>query len=203
MGMKFYAKFLLYALIWLPLPAHSALFQLVYDDVDDQQINAERIIGSGTFSYTGEAQVGTFALSSLSDISYEGTINGIGFSTSNILTLLDVVGITIFDRGEGELGLLFTGLSGLLNFGSLELQDSDGEILTHEPTFGGVSDPFGAFSGSSSVHLYQLIGSQRVIGDYSGTLVRVSVIAPPSAGLLVLSALIWIGVRRRYSHFGQ
>src|SRR5258708_5733111 len=74
--------------------ASAASFDLLYDDVGDQTIGTASIIGSGTFNYSGSATVGSFALSSLSGVSFNAIILGMPFTTADILSNPSTTGIS-------------------------------------------------------------------------------------------------------------
>src|SRR5262245_61303316 len=88
--------------------ATAASFNIVYDTITDESIGT--IVGFGTFSYAGAPTVGSFALSSLVDISYNVSFadGALTFTTADILADPTLSGIYVYSLGSGEFGLVFT-----------------------------------------------------------------------------------------------
>jgi hypothetical protein len=171
-------------------PANAVSFYLLYDDVGDQVIGTANIIGTGTFSYDGPATVGSFALNSLTGMTFNATILGSSFSTPDILTDLSATGINVFSLGGGDYGLVFTGNGGQTSGGSLDLLNGFGDVLTHEPT-SAINDPIGCCGGNGTINLYQE-NPPQVFGDYSA-----STIPEPGTAALLALGLLGLAAPRR------
>lgn len=182
-------------------PAHAVLFDLTYDDFDDQLIGTNSIVGSGTFSYDGPAQLGGTALSALTNMTFNATVAGQTFTTADIDTDLDASGIFVFDLGGGKFGLVFTGDGGIV-VGSLDLRNSGGFILSHEPS-ASINDPIGCCGGNGMTNLYFSAGVDPEVsfGDYTATAVP-----EPTTLALLGAGLVAVRARRRreipWSHSG-
>jgi hypothetical protein len=172
--------------------AHAATFNLFYDDYGDQTIGTTTVVGSGTFSYSGPATVGSFLLSSLSGLAFNATIVGSAFTTADILSNPVTTGISVFDLGGGEFGLVFTGQGESLYGGSLDLEHptESGNHVTHEPT-SAINDPIGCCGGNGTINLYRFDDgvSTLVAGDYFATTAAI-----PEPGTLALLALGLLGL---------
>ena len=171
---------------------HAASFTIVYDDVANGSIGSP--VGTGTFSYDGPPVVGSFALSSLTGVSFDVSFPGVGatFSTADVVSDLDFSGIHVFGAGAGQFGLVFSG--GPIVVGSLNAIDADGVLLTHEPTFA-IDNPIGCCGGNGTINLYQLIddnGAFFLFGDYRAL---TAVPAPSSVAVVVLGLLGIVGAR--------
>lgn len=177
---------------------YAALFNIVYDDFDDQLIGS--VVGTGTFGYDGLATAGNFALSTLTNISFNASfVTGESFTTSDLITDLTRTRISVFDPGGGELGLVFTGSGGLTVRGSLEAEDSNGRNLSHEPTRGAIGDPTGCCGGNGTISIYVLGNAGHVpvfVGDYSA---RVATLPEPSGLILMGIGLTGITFLRKRS----
>jgi hypothetical protein len=173
--------------------AEAVTFNIVYDAVLDQQIGT--ILGTGTFSYDGPATIGSFPFQSLTGIAFTaffpvGTPAGISFSTADVVSLSSINGITVFDAGSGQLGLVFTGISFSPPFsGSLIARQNpspgvDFSLLSHEPT-SSVDDRTGS-RGNGTINAYEFrTGPFTVIeGDY-----RALAVPEPASLTLLGSAL--------------
>ena len=163
----------------------AASFSLVYDNTPTNAIDGG-IVGTGTFSYDGPPVVGTFALSSLTGLSFTANFGGgfFTFSTSDLDTDFTASGIAVFDAGGGQFGLVFTGDGG---GGSGSLDAANGSaFVSHEPT-SAVNDPIGCCGGNGSINFFAL-GDESgllVVGDYRA-LTTAAVPEPASLALLGL-----------------
>ena len=178
------------AVLLSPMAANAVLIELTYDDLGDQTIGTDNIVGTGTYSFDGPAIVGSYALSSLTNMAFSASFDsGETFDTSDILTNLDFTGIFIYAAGGGRFGLLFTGNGGMTSGGSLDLLNGFGQFLTHEPS-SAINDPIGCCGGDGIVNLYS---TELYFGDYQG------LTAVPEPGTLALLGigLFGMAVRRR------
>lgn len=164
--------------------AHAVTFNLLYDGDADQTLDANDIVGTGTFSYDGPAAAGSFALSSLTGITFDAIVRGTAFSTADIRADSDLTGIVVFSLGGGEFGLAFSGNRSGVVGGSLDLRNDLG-ILSHEPTVA-LDDSVGCCGGTGTVNQYiTFLGSVSASGDYWA-----ATIPEPSTGLLVIAGLL-------------
>lgn len=183
-------------------PANAASYYLQYDDAADGVIGTGSIIGTGTFSYDGPATAGSFALSSLTGMTFDATILGASFSTADILSDLSTTGISVFSLGGGEFGLVFTGNGGQPGGGSLDLRNGfqfEDNLLTHEPT-SAINDPIGCCGGNGTINLYALnpqpgATGPESFGDYSASTIP----EPGTAALLAVGLLSFAATRRNES----
>jgi hypothetical protein len=166
----------------------AATFEITYDDLANQAIGD--VVGTGTFSYDGPATVGSFALSSLTGVTFDAIVFGEQFTTADLATNFNVSGISVFDTGGGVLGLVFTGFGGAYDDGALDLErTSDGWGLTHEPTEA-IGVRTGCCGGDGTVNRYFLgdeIGPFQG-GDYVAVLPEPGALGPAAIGLLALAA---------------
>lgn len=161
--------------------AKAATFNVVYDDSPTAAIDSP-IVGTGILSFDGPATAGSFALNTLTNLSFSIDISGNVFDLAdlNAATPLDQAGIFVTDNGGGDFSFVFTGAGTAPFSGST---DFDGPVnsLGHEPT-AGIADGAGAFGGSGLVNLYQLFDSNTFdpvfFGDYCGTTSNSSTACP-------------------------
>ncbi len=167
------------------IPAHAAQFNFTFDATFDDELT-EPFVGSGVLSFDGDAQVGSYTLDSLSNLDMNFSFNdGSSFGTADLTTNLSSAGISIFDLGAGELGLVFTGEGGLIGEGSVDLG-----ALTFEPT-PAVNNP--GFAGGNGVTKLYFNGSFG--GSYTAVSSTVSSVSTPEpASILGLLALGTLGV---------
>ncbi len=169
------------ALSW-SASAPAATFSIVYDDTADLAIG--NIVGTGAFSYDGPPAIGSFTLSSLTGVSFTAQFPGVpaAFSTTDVVSNRDNVGIVVFDAGGGQLGLVFTGTDA---FGSVDVVNADLTQLSHEPT-SAIDDPVGCCGGNGSINLYILSNpapTDFFFGDYRA---RTAAAIPAPAGLVLV-----------------
>ena len=132
-------------------------FNFVFDNTFDNTLT-EPFVGSGFLRFDGFANVGSFALDSLSGLQLSFTLDtGDTFTEADIITDLSTSGINIFDTGNGDLGLVFTGVGGGIFNGSLELT-SGPRTLGFEPT-PDISDPNGTQGGNGVINRYLLFST--------------------------------------------
>ena len=168
----------------------AAVFNLVYDDLDDGIISPADIVGTGIFSYDGPAMAGDFLLSELTGVNYSSTFAGItGTSTFSGPPFdpsdLSLIGISVTDIGGGVFDLIFTGDSAVTS-GSMDVENPNGS-LSHQPAplLGGGVGPNLYFAGDPSVGL-------DAYGDYAATTVPL-----PPAIFFLATGLFGLMFRRR------
>jgi hypothetical protein len=126
--------------------ASAAVFNFTFDNTGFDQTVTPPFVGSGTLSFDGTATVGTYSLASLSNLNINFSFtNGSSFSLADLdsPSMLFNSGISIFDLGSGNLGLVNTG--GVLRFKN--------DSLAFEPT-SSINSTIGFASNSSVVHQY-------------------------------------------------
>lgn len=195
--------------------AHAVTFNLFYDNYADQVIGTNNIVGTGTFSYSGPLTFGSFALDSLSGVSYSASFDGglYTFGTADIQSDPSVIGIDVFNLGGGTAGMVFTGTEASNPYGSLDLINPAGNILSHEPT-STISNPVGCCGGNGTINEYFLALSSSAEGDiYYGDYLATTGGLPSSVpepqtladfgiGLIaIVLLLIWETRRRRRRYF--
>jgi hypothetical protein len=89
--------------------ARAATFDLLYED--PQTVDPNPIVGSGTFSYDGPVTVGSFALASLTGVTFDATIIGIQLTTAGFLAYGRYQATAVPE--PGTLALCALGLAGL------------------------------------------------------------------------------------------
>src|SRR4030095_12608718 len=116
------------------------------------------------------ATVGSFPFQSLTGITFtaifhSGFAQGFSFSTADLLPMGPSTGITVFDAGNDQLGLVFTGTRFGPPSGSLDAAVV-GALFSHEAT-AGVDVRTGRF-GNGTINAYSLgVGALVIIdGDY-------------------------------------
>lgn len=130
--------------------ASAAVFNFTFDNTFDSTLTSP-FVGSGTLSFDGTATVGSYSLVSLSNLNMNFSFtNGTSFSLANLTSNLSTSGISVFDLGSGNFGLVFTGTGN--GFGSVDFI-KDPTSLSFEPT-GDISDPMGFFGGNGVTNLY-------------------------------------------------
>lgn len=121
---------------------------LIHDGPLDQPI-----VGTGTFTSPTDLAAGTYDLTSLSGFSVTFTFtNGDTFTTSDILTPLTGVAVTVTDLAGGAQRLFFTesggaGSDGGPNNGSLDLNNGTSFLSFSPSSFGNFLYTESAFSG--------------------------------------------------------
>lgn len=141
--------------------ASAAVFNFTFDNTFDSTLTPP-FVGSGTLGFDGTAAVGNFALASLSNLNMNFSFtNGSSFSLADSTSNLSTSGISIFDLGSGNLGLVFTGN----NRGGSVTFNSNTSSLNFEPT-SSISDPTGCCGGNGVTNLYisnELSGSYNAV----------------------------------------
>jgi hypothetical protein len=141
--------------------ASAAVFNFTFDNTFDSTVTAP-FVGSGTLSFDGAATVGTYSLASLSNLNMNFSFtNGSSFSLADSTSNLSTSGISIFDLGSGNLGLVFTGNGG---GGSVDFTKNSTN-LSFEPT-SSISDPTGCCGGNGVTNLYT---NDPLGGSYNAT----------------------------------
>jgi hypothetical protein len=175
------ALFVTLALIATGEPTRAVTFDIAYYDND---AFPDPLVGTGVFSYDGPATVGSFALASLTGVTFDATIVGFTLTTADLSTNPSTSGISVFSIAGGLFGLVFTGTGGTVNGGSLELENGEGYLLTHEPT-AAIGTRVGCCGGNGTQNRYGLVDDTRydwASGDYVAT-------AIPEPGTRALCAL--------------
>ncbi|MGD1703217.1 PEP-CTERM sorting domain-containing protein [Dapis sp. BLCC M229] len=168
------------------IPAHAAQFNFTFDDIIDNNL-AEPFVGSGVLSFDGDAEVGTYTLDSLSNLDMNFSFDdGSSFDIGDLRTNLSLAGISIFDLGAGELGLVFTGFNGLIVGGSIDFQNDFDTLLTFEPT-GSIDNPIGCCGGDGVTNLYAnlLPDGNSFETSFFGSYTAVSSVSTPEPASLL------------------
>jgi hypothetical protein len=135
--------------------ASAAVFNFTFDNTVDQTVTPP-FVGSGTLSFDGTATVGIYSLASLSNLNVNFSFtDGSSYTIADLNsgTNLSLIGISIFDLGSGNLGLVTTG-------NVLRFKNSS---LNFEPT-SNINDPINFSTNSSVVHGYI---NNNVGGNYN------------------------------------
>ncbi len=149
--------------------ASAAVFNFTFDNTFDYTVTPP-FVGSGTLSFDGTATVGTYSLASLSNLNVN-----FSFTDGSSYTIADLdsgsnlssSGISIFDLGSGNLGLVTTG-------NVLRFKNSS---LNFEPT-GGINDPVALFSFDSNASVVHTYVNNNVGGSYNAVIAAQSVPEP-------------------------
>jgi hypothetical protein len=150
--------------------ASAAIFNFTFDNTFDSTVTAP-FVGSGTLGFDGAATVGDFSLASLSNLNMNFSFtNGSSFSLADSTSNLSTSGISIFDLGAGNLGLVFTGSGG---GGAVDFSKNS-TSLSFEPT-SSISNPTGCCGGNGVTNLYF---TEAFGGSYNATAAAQSVPEP-------------------------
>jgi hypothetical protein len=142
--------------------ASAAVFNFTFDNTFDYTVTPP-FVGSGTLSFDGTATVGTYSLNSLSNLNMNFSFtDGSSYTIANLDSpiMLSNSGISIFDRGSGNLGLVTTGA--VLRFKNSSLQ--------FEPT-SNINDPVALFGNDSNAAVVHTYVNNNVGGSYNATAV--------------------------------
>lgn len=168
-------------------------FDLIYDGIPDGVL-AGPFVGFGTVSYDDPVSTGSFALSSLTNLSITiGFITGDVFTLADIATDPDFAFIDVFDIGGGEFGMVFSGTGDTSAFGgSLDFETLDA-LVTHEPYDVGV--PCCGGSGEINLYGFENFAGGDFFGDYG--VVELSAIPLPATALPLGAGLAGLGFAAR------
>ena len=158
------------ALSIVPFKAHALTFDFNLDDTFDDTVS-EPFVGTGTFSFDGELEDGTYALESLDNFDFNFSFtNGSSFTNADILTPIDEV-LVIVSTTETERSVQFSNVN---PFGSTELLGSLDFANFDNQTFLSFEPP--AIGGD--LNLY---AANEISGTYNGVAVSDVTSEPPSA----------------------
>jgi hypothetical protein len=149
--------------------ASAAVFNFTFDNTFDYTVTPP-FVGSGTLSFDGTATVGTYSLNSLSNLNMNFSFtDGSSYTITDLdsLSMLSNSGISIFDRGSGNLGLVTTGA--VLRFKNAS--------LNFEPT-SNINDPVAFFSNDSNAAVVHTYVNNNVGGSYNATAVAPTTSVP-------------------------
>jgi hypothetical protein len=150
--------------------ASAATFNFTFDRTFDSSLTPP-FVGSGTLGFDGAATVGSYSLASLSNLNMNFSFtNGTSFSLADLTSNLSTSGISVFDLGSGNFGLVFTGTSALGSVDFLKNSTS----LNFEPT-SSISNPKGSFGGNGVTNVYV---SDALLGSYNAVSASQSVPEP-------------------------
>ena len=173
--------------------AKAVVFEIAYDDTSSNNA-IDTVVGTGALSYDGPATVGSFALNTLTGVSFTANVAGESFVTSDLANDPDS-GIEVFDLGGGVRGMVFSGFGGMFD-GSFDALNQNDTFLSHEPTSpGGV----GCCGGDGVVNRYVLRSGRVLLGEGEYQAIARDVPEPGTLGLLGagLIGLAWSWRRRK------
>jgi hypothetical protein len=148
--------------------ASAAVFNFTFDNTFDATLTPP-FVGSGTLSFDGAATVGTYSLASVSNLNMNFSFtDGSSFSITDVTSNLATSGISIFNSGSGNLGLVFTG-NQVLTF-----INNSSQQFGFEPTIS-ISNPTGTFVGNGVTNTYQ---TDLLLGSYNATAVASTTSVP-------------------------
>ena len=70
-------------------PANAATYHILYDASPNRVLGTD-LVGSGTFGYDGAPVAGSFALSTLTGLTFAATVSGHSFTTADLQTSLSI-----------------------------------------------------------------------------------------------------------------
>ncbi|OLP19454.1 hypothetical protein BST81_05355 [Leptolyngbya sp. 'hensonii'] len=154
-------------------PAQAASFTLQFDNTFDDSLTPP-ITGTGTLSYAGAIQTGTFSLDTLTNLSLNFTVNGQAFNLGDLAgSSLSSASLVVQTTAGGYQAYFAGGPNGVY-FGSLDFQNGQQTGFTFQPSY--YSPP--------PLHLYQEPGT-----PYKGTYTATATAVPEPAMFLGVAAV--------------
>jgi hypothetical protein len=175
--------------------ASAAVFNFTFDNTFDSTLTPP-FVGSGTLGFDGAATVGSYSLASLSNLNMNFSFtNGSSFSLADSISDFSTSGISIFDLGSGNLGLVFTGSNPLASMRFIKNSDN----LSFEPTIS-ISNPTGCCGGNGVTNLYT--NGSSVLGSYNAVSAAQQV-PEPTTVLGSLAAFAYAAHSKRKSNLDR
>jgi hypothetical protein len=138
------------ALSYIP-EAKALSFTFGFDNTSDGTVTPP-FVGSGTFSFDGDPGDGQFALTSLTNYSFNFSFGADTFTNANITTPIADIIVAIATNGSDRI-VNFGGSGGGPNGGSIDfenLSNTSQSFLSFQPNFGSLyftSSYFGTYAG--------------------------------------------------------
>jgi hypothetical protein len=189
--------------------ASAAVFNFTFPNSDSAPFRPP-FVGSGTLSFDGDAIVGSSSFASLSNLDVNFSFSdGLSFKRDdlNLSSSSSIYGISIFNLGAGNLGLVFTTQSGVspLSFSSepnYPARFLSPPSLSFEPTIS-INSPISSFNGNGNriSNQYAIAGtiqsfmnpgatrSEVIVGNYNA--VSAQEVPEPATILGYLTAFIF------------